>query len=145
IVYNILRYLEPLIEKGSVRFIAWASIISSVFALAGIIFGYFIGLPAALNFLLHQFVTAPIPPLFTIHSYISFVTMYMLGSALLFQVPLIMVFINRIKPLKPGTLFKKQKWMIGFSFIAAVIMNPNPNLLSQLIVAGPMVLMYYVG
>jgi sec-independent protein translocase protein TatC len=145
IVYNILRYIEPLIEKGSRRFITLGSIISGVFALAGIVFGYFVGLPAALNFLLHQFVTAQIRPLVTIQSYMSFVMMYMLGSALLFQVPLIMIFINRIKPLKPSTLLKKQKWMIGFSFIAAVIMNPNPNILSQLIVAIPMVLMYYVG
>jgi sec-independent protein translocase protein TatC len=145
IVYNILRYIEPLLEKSSTRFIAWGSIISGLFALAGIIFGYFVGLPAALNFLLHQFVTAQIRPLVTIQSYMNFVAMYMLGSALLFQVPLVMVFINRIKPLRPGPLFKKQKWMIGFSLIAAVIMNPNPNILSQLIVAVPMILMYYVG
>lgn len=77
----------------------------------------------------------------------SFVTMYMLGSALLFQIPLIMVFINRIRPLDPKSLksIKYERWVIVLAFIFGGIMNPNPNLLDQAIIVLPLILMYQVG
>lgn len=145
IVFQILRYVQPLLKHEAARFIAWGSLISGVFALAGVLYGYFWGLPAALHFLLHQFVTAQIRPLVTIQSYMSFVTVYMLGSAMLFQVPLLLVFINRIKPLKPQKLFHYERWVILLAFIGSGLMNPSPNIFAQLLLAGPIILMYQVG
>jgi sec-independent protein translocase protein TatC len=145
IVYQGLRYMEPLIKKDSVRFIALGSAASGVLAAAGMTFGYFIGLPSALKFLLHQFTTSQIQPLLTIQSYMSFVTMYMLGSAMLFQLPLILLFINRIKPLKPQKLLRFERWIILLAFVLGGVMNPSPNIADQLLLAGPMILMYQLG
>lgn len=145
IVYQSLRYVEPLLKKHSMRFIFMGSAMSGVLAAAGVIFGYFVGLPAALHFLLHQFVTNQIQPLLTIQSYLSFVTMYMLGAALLFQLPLILIFINRIKPLSPRHMLKSERWIILLAFVLGGIMNPSPNLVDQLMLAGPMIAMYQVG
>lgn len=147
IIYNSLRFIEPLISRSSRQFILWGSAISGLLAAAGMIFGYFLGLPAALHFLLHQFRTAQIEPLVTIQSYFGFVVMYMVGSALLFQLPLLLILINRIKPFNPRRLgqLKYQRWVILVSFILAVLMNPTPNILSQLLIAVPFVAMYQVG
>jgi sec-independent protein translocase protein TatC len=147
IVYQFLRYIEPLLKQSSVRFITTGSIASGILALSGISFGYFVGLPAALHFLLHQFVTKQIQPLITIQSYMAFVSVYMFGSALLFQIPLILIFINRIKPLNPKKLIslKYQRWVILGAFIGGGIMNPNPNLLDQVVIVGPLIVMYEVG
>lgn len=148
VVYQFLRYIEPLLKESSARFIAAGSIASGVLALIGIVFGYTIGLPAALHFLLHQFIfTKQIQPLITIQSYMSFVSVYMFGSALLFQVPLLLIFINRIKPLDPKKLIslRYQRWVILGSFIGGGIMNPNPNLLDQIVIVGPLILMYELG
>lgn len=145
IVFHILKYLQPLIKRDAVRFIAWGSVASGILALAGMIFGYFIGLPAALHFLLHQFSSSQIHPLLTIQSYMSFVTMYMLGSALLFQLPLLLVLINRIKPLKPKKLLGLERWVILLAFIGGGIMNPSPRVQDQLLLAGPMIIAYQVG
>jgi sec-independent protein translocase protein TatC len=145
IVYNALRFIEPLITKASRRFILWGSAISGLLAIAGMFFGYFIGLPAALHFLTHQFTTVQIKPLVTIQSYLQFVIVYMVGSAMLFQLPLMLVFINRIKPLKPRRLLRYERWVILIAFILSGLMNPTPNMISQLLIAGPFILMYQVG
>lgn len=145
IFFQLLRYVEPLIRKDSTRFILFGSFISGVLALGGILFGYFFGLPAALGFLLHQFTSAQIHPLVTIQSYIAFVTVYMLGSAMMFQVPLIILFINRIRPLKPKTLLHYERWVILFAFVASGLMNPSPNIFSQLFVAGPIIITYQLS
>jgi len=147
VVYQLLRYVQPLFKKDSGRLIIWGSVASGLLALVGMAFGYFIGLPAALHFLLHQFITKQIEPLLTIQAYLSFVTMYMVGSALLLQVPLILIFINRIKPLKPQRLLslKYERWVIVGSFVLGGVMNPDPNLLHQVVIVGPLIVMYQVG
>lgn len=145
IIYQLLRFVQPLMRTTTVKFIFTISIISGVVGLGGVLFGYFIGLPAALNFLLHQFASAQIKPLVTIQSYMSFVSMYLLGSALMFQLPLILIIINRIKPLKPGRLLHYERHVIIFAFITAFIMNPTPNVLDQMMVVIPIILMYQVG
>ena len=145
IVYQLLRYIEPLITKESAHFIAWGSVVSGLLAVAGILYGYFWGLPAALRFLLHQFVTTQIRPLVTIQSYMSFVMVYMVGSALLFQVPLLLLFINRIKPLKPKRLLHYERHVIAGGLLLAAVMNPTPNILALALLAGPIILMYQVG
>jgi sec-independent protein translocase protein TatC len=145
IVFQILKYLEPLIKRDAVRFMTLGSIASGILAIAGVAFGYFVGLPAALHFLLHQFTTDRIHPLLTIQSYMSFVTLYMLGSALLFQLPLLMILINRIKPLKPKKLLGMERWVILIAFVLGGIMNPSPRIQDQILLAGPMILTYQLG
>jgi sec-independent protein translocase protein TatC len=144
IVYQLLKFLSPLMD-GSDSFIVWGCIASGALAVAGMVFGYFMGLPLALHFLLHQFMTPQIKPLITVQSYMSFVMVYMVGAALMFQVPLFLIFINRIKPLKPSKLFHYERWVILLAFVVAGLMNPTPNIFDQLMVAGPIILMYQAG
>lgn len=145
IIYQILRYVEPLIGKHSSRFIVLASITSGILAIAGVLFGYFLGLPAALQFLLNQFHSSEISALITIQAYLSFVILYLAGSALMFQVPLIIFIINRIKPIKLRTLFKYERWVILISFIVAAAINPSPRIYDMTILAVPMIMSYQVG
>jgi len=145
IAYQLLRYLEPMLQFNSWRFIVLASVACGLLSLAGMAFGYFIGLPTALHFLLHQFTTKQIRPLLTIQEYMLFVTVYMLGSALLFQLPLLLLLINRIKPLKPKKLWHYERWVVLGAFVVSGLMNPTPDIFSQLMLAGPIIIMYQIG
>ena len=145
IVYQLLKYVQPLLKQESTKFIAIGSGISAVLALIGMAYGYLWGLPAALEFLLNQFVTKQIQPLVTIQSYMSFVLVYMLGSAMLLQVPLILIFINRIKPIKPQKLLKYERHVIVAAVVLAALMNPTPNIFALMFIALPIILMYQLG
>lgn len=145
ILYHVLAFIRPVMKGTTHKFLFVSSLSAGIAALGGVIFGYFIGLPSALNFLLHQFTTVQVRPLITIQSYMSFVSLYLLGSALMFQLPLIMFIINRIKPLKPQGLFKYERHLIVCAFIVAFIMNPTPNIVDQMLVVIPLIIMYQVG
>jgi sec-independent protein translocase protein TatC len=148
IIYHLLKYLQPLIKEDALRFVRWGCVVSGFLAIAGVLFGYFLGLPAALHFLLNQFSNAKngnIEALISIQSYMSFILLYMVGSALIFQIPLVLILINRIKPLNPKTLLKHERWVILLSVIAAGIVNPSPNITDQLALAVPMILTYQIG
>jgi len=142
IVYHLGQYLQPLLRTASRRFIRSLMIASSLLAFIGICFGYFIGLPAAMHFLLQSFSNERISALITIQSYMSFVVAYLLGSALMFQIPLIMILIDRLKPLRPSRLFFSQKWLILGAFVAGAIISPTPDIRNQLLLTGPIILTY---
>lgn len=142
IIYHIFRYIHPLLRHESRRFIGWLIFSSSVLAMLGIGFGYFFGLPAAMHFLLQSFSSARIEALISIQSYMSFIMVYLLGSALLFQIPLILLLINRIKPLPPRKLMRHQGWFILAAFILGAIISPTPDIRNQLVLTGPIILMY---
>lgn len=144
-VMQLIKYFEPLISKRSKRFIIRCGIFSIVLAMFGVAFGYFIGLPSALHFLARQFTTEQIQPLFTIQEYMSFVSIYLIGSAILFQIPLIMLFINRITPLKPMKLFKAERFVVLAAFIIAAFITPTPDIFNQVIIAGPIIVVYQLG
>ena len=142
IVYQLIQYLQPLVKHQTARFVMVSSVWSSALALLGIAFGYFIGLPAAMHFLLKGFSSEQIQALISIQSYMNFVLVYLLGSALLFQLPLILLVINKLKPLKPATLFRQQRWVILGAFIAGAIISPTPDIRNQAMLSGPIILMY---
>lgn len=143
IVFQILRYINPLLKHETRRFLLWATLASSILAAGGIVFGYVLGLPAAMHFLLQGIsTTKQIEALISIQSYLSFILTYLLGTALLFQIPLILLLINRIKPLPPKKLFKQQRWLIVGSLVIGAIISPTPDIRNQLIFALPIVAMY---
>lgn len=142
LVYHVFRYLHPILRHESRRFMGWMMVSSSILALIGIGFGYFIGLPAAMHFLLQSFSSSQIQALITIQSYINFVLVYLLGAALLFQIPLILLLINRIKPLQPKKLMQYQRWFIIAAFVLGAIISPTPDIRNQLVLTGPIIFMY---
>ncbi len=141
IIYHLLKFVEPITKKGTrvtiISYLIW----SINLAWAGILFGYFVSLPAALHFLT-RFGGDSIQSLITADEYFSFALAYIVGFALLFQLPLLVLFINRINPLNPGGMMRAQRYVILVSFIVAAILTPTPDPLNQLIMALPVVLLY---
>lgn len=144
IIYNLYRFIMPAM-KMNYWLTALRYTISSFFlAIVGILFSYYILLPAAIHFLT-SFNLYHIDPMLTVDSYFSFVMTYIGVSALLFQIPLVILIINGVTPLKPSKLMSHQGKIILGSFIAAAIISPTPDALNQTILASPMVIMYQVG
>ncbi|MEK7471811.1 MAG: twin-arginine translocase subunit TatC [Patescibacteria group bacterium] len=144
LVYQICQFLAPAFKnlnpKRPISIMIW----SLLLALIGVAFGYFISLPASLNFLTN-YDSQNVQPMIIVGEYLNFVFSYLLGLALLFQLPLIMLFINRVKPQKPGRLMRHQRWVILISFILAAVISPTPDPMNQLILAAPIILMYQLS
>lgn len=144
LVYQICQFLAPafrnLNPKRPISIMVW----SLLLALLGVAFGYFISLPASLNFLTN-YDSQNIQPMIIVSEYLNFVFSYLVGLALLFQLPLIMLFINRVKPQKPRRLMRHQRWVILVSFVIAAIITPTPDPMNQLILAAPIVVMYQLS
>lgn len=144
LIQQIYAFLRPMLP-ASVRKKSSAIIVSSLLLLvAGILFGYFIAVPSALNFLYgfaDQYVVASL----TAESYLNFIIAYTVGIGVVFQLPLLLLLLHSIKPLTPGGLMKSEKWVVLIAFIVAAIITPTPDPVNQAIIAGPVVVVYQIG
>lgn len=143
-LYHIYRFVMPAVEKTTLRGVLGYSLSSLFLAAVGVAFSYFLALPAAIQFLT-SFDLKNISPMLTVESYLSFVMTYLLAGALLFQLPLFMTIINRIKPMTPRMLMSGQRHVILWSVVFAAVISPTPDAVNQLLLATPMIVMYQVG
>lgn len=144
-VYEIYKYLSPLIPSSRTRhFAALVIVASGTLAVAGILFGYYIIMPSALEFLANfagKYVHADL----TATSYIDFVALHSLGVAAIFQAPIILLFVNSINgPIKPIKLLKSEQYVVLGSIVIAALIAP-PDLKNQTLVALPIFLIYQLG
>jgi len=146
IMYELYRYLVPVMERPQTkRFTAFLLILACLLAVAGVAFGYFVALPAALTFLT-GFAGNYVQAELTASSYLNFVTVYSLGLAAIFQLPIILLFINAANgPLKPSQLLGSERYVILGAFIAAALITPTPDVVNQTIMAAPIVAVYQIG
>ncbi|MGE5252931.1 MAG: twin-arginine translocase subunit TatC, partial [Planctomycetaceae bacterium] len=104
------------------------------------VFCYFIVFPVIFRFFL-SFASNEIRPLPSIREYLTFTLKLLLGFGLLFQWPALVFFLSRMGVVSSSFLARNRKYAILLIFVAAAILTP-PDLVSQLLLAGPLILMY---
>lgn len=143
--YHLLSFIAPVARIQTRRVIAGYLLASIGLAAAGIGFAYFVSMPAALHFLVNFGNPESVKALINANEYFNFVLSYLAGFAVLFQIPLLMMGINRITPLKPMKLLAGIKYVILVSFIVSAILTPTPDPFNQTIMAAPMVVLYLLS
>lgn len=144
LVQQLYAFLRPALPEKARKKSSLIIIASFFLLIAGIAFGYFIAVPNALAFLYgfaDQFIDASL----TAESYLNFIIAYTVGIGIVFQLPLLLLLINSIRPLSAKSLLKSEKWVILVSFIIAAIITPTPDPINQAIIAVPVIIVYQFG
>lgn len=141
LVYQAFRFIEPIIPEQSPRRTLIVLTGSGWLLLTGVLFAYFVSLPAALHFL-SSFTTEGVHALISTNEYFSFVTRYLVGFGLLFQLPLVLLVINSVQRIPVKTLLRHEKWVLLLSFVVAAILTPTPDVFNQLLMAVPLLILY---
>jgi Tat protein translocase TatC len=108
--------------------------------IAGVVFGYYVVLPAALKFLLH-FNTDQFRVEIRARDYYSFVTMTLVACGLLFQIPVGILGLNRLGVVTPRQLRKNRRYAILAIAVLAMLL-PGVDPVSMLIEMVPMIVLY---
>jgi sec-independent protein translocase protein TatC len=144
VIYHLYKFIAPVMKKEHARAVIGYTIASTGLAVIGMVFAYLVSLPAALHFLT-EIDVGQVTAMLTIDAYMSFIIAYLIAGALLFQLPLIMLIINTVTPLKPKKLMGFQRHIIIGSFVVAAIISPTPDAVNQSLLAAPMIVMYQIG
>jgi sec-independent protein translocase protein TatC len=145
IIYQIVRFVEPALPV-KIKNIVLAKLIGSsiILAILGAAFAFYILLPQSLHFF-SSYASSSIKPLISTGEYLDFVAGMIITFAIVFQIPLFLLFINRIKPLNPRKILRYQKIVIIGSFVIAVILPFTYSPISQFIVVIPIIFLYYIS
>lgn len=144
LIYHLYKFVQPALPERATRYSFRIILSATLLMVAGVCFGYFVAVPAALHFLTDfagDYVTSNL----TADSYLNFVVAYVVGLGILFQLPILLVLWNWINPIPPGGLWNSQRFVIIGAFIAAAIITPTPDILNQSMVAVPIIAIYQLG
>lgn len=111
--------------------------------LIGLSFGYFVIFPMVLKFLVNMgadmFVTN-----FTAERYFSFIMNMTLPFGVLFELPVVVMFLTSLGIINPFVLAKIRKYAYFVLIIIAIIITP-PDFMSDFVVTVPLLLLYEIS
>ncbi|HJP81303.1 MAG TPA: twin-arginine translocase subunit TatC [Candidatus Saccharimonadales bacterium] len=144
VVYHLYGFIRPALPKRAQRSSVAVVVAAALLMAVGVAYGYVVAVPSALQFL-STFAGDAVTPNLTADSYLSFFLTYIAGLALLFQLPIFLLFIHWVKPLTPMSLLKTQRWVILGVFIVAALITPTPDVYNQCMIAVPLLVVYELG
>lgn len=120
-----------------VLFVGWGT----VQFLLGAALAYGVLLPVSLR-VLFQIGEPVLEPVISIGAYVGFVTMLMIWTGLVFELPVVVFLLSRLGILTPEWLRQQRAYAILVLVIFAAIVTPTTDPVSLLLVAGPLILLY---
>jgi len=80
-----------------------------------------------------------------VSSLFAFESKMILGMGLVFELPTVVYFLSRLGLITAGFLWRNFKYAILIIFIVAAVITPTPDVVTQCVFAGPMILLYLIG
>ncbi len=144
VLYELWRFVSPGLLEKEKRFALPFVVLGTIFFFFGLLFCYFLVLPFAMNFLL-TYKTEHLKPMLSIGLFIDFTVKFLIAFGLIFQLPLLLSLAARLGLVTSRSLARNRKYAILVNFVIAAILTPTPDIFNQLLMAGPLILLYEVG
>jgi sec-independent protein translocase protein TatC len=144
VVWEFWRFIKPGLQPSERKYSRGAVGSVSILFFTGVAFGYYVIAPWMVYFLANYSISDMIVNEFDITSYVSTVVMLVMGSGLLFQMPVIIYFLTKIGIVTPEFLRKYRKHAVVIILILAAIVTP-PDLLSQMLITIPLYLLFEIS
>ncbi len=145
IIYQLVAFFSPGLLNSEKRIVYTALPIVTELFLAGIVFGWFITIPAALGFLLGYGNTATIQTEPTADSFFDTVSTLLLWNGIIFELPAIMYLLARLNIVSTKMLTSTRRYAIVIITIIAALITPTGDPYNLMLLALPMYLLYELG
>ncbi len=143
IVYQLWMFIAPGLYDKEKRLVLPIVFLSSLFFLGGALFGYFIVFPFGFKFFM-GFASDYVKPLPAMKEYLGFSSKLLFAFGIVFEMPLFVTFLAKLGIVNVKFLKAKRKYAILLFFVFASILTP-PDVITQILMAGPLILLYEVG
>lgn len=141
ILFQIWRFVAPGLTKSERRATIWFIPTAFILFIAGTSFAYFIIFPMIVQFLSRIAKQLEVQEMYGISQYFGFMFNMIIPFGLLFELPIVVIFLTRIGVIKPELLKKFRKVAYLILFIIAASITP-PELVSEIFVTVPLILLY---
>lgn len=143
IIWQIMRFIVPALYSNERKIFYIMTFFGILLFVGGVCFGYFLVLRPVMETLI-RLAGTELTPMITANSYMSFVLSFLIPFGLVFEIPMVVYFLTMVGLITPMMLTKNRKYVLLVVLVLAAMFTP-PDIVSQLCLAGPMMLLYEIG
>jgi sec-independent protein translocase protein TatC len=141
VMWELWRFISPGLHVAERAALRGTALFATILFASGVAFGYFLLAPLSIQFFGAYQVSGSVQNAVALDSYVSMVTSVTLWTGVVFQLPLVVLFLARAGVVGPEFLRTYRKHAFVIILVVAAILTP-PDVVSQLIVSGPLMLLY---
>ena len=141
IFYQLWKFIAPGLYKRERRITVTFAVFSAIMFSGGAVFCFYFVLPNLYDFLL-GYANAEYKPILMMEQYLDLTRDMMLAFGAVFELPLLIYFLALIGLVTHRGLWKFNRWFIVLAFVVAAVLTPGPDIISQVMMALPMILLY---
>jgi sec-independent protein translocase protein TatC len=145
LVYFFWSFLRPGLKKEERRGVIPIALSSSFLFVGGALFGYFVVFPAGFHFVVSILEGTGIVFYPRMSDYLSFALRMLIAFGIIFELPLFMLILGKFGLIDAQRLSKARKYVVVVIFLVAGMLTPGPDVLSQVLLAIPLLFLFEVG
>lgn len=141
ILYQIWGFVAPGLQPEEQRVALSFIPAAVVLFIVGLSFGYFLIFPMVFIFLSNITATLGATETYGLAEFFGFMFNLVLPIGLVFELPIVVMFLTRLRILNPNRLVKFRKYAYFILIVTAVMITP-PEIVSDVLVSLPLLLLY---
>ncbi len=145
IFYHAWKFFLPALTRDERAVMGVLVPASVTLFFVGMAFSFFLILPVALKFFMgFGEESENLQSMFSFASYFEFVILFVLPFGFVFELPLVIIVLGKLGILTSEILGKYRRYVFFFAFVIGALVT-SPDVITQIAVAIPVVLLYEVG
>lgn len=146
VLWHVWAFVSPGLRDKEKIFI-WPMLVASpVLFLIGAVFAFYILFPFVFGFFIELNQSSPVPTVIlpNMRDYLSFAIRLLKVFGIAFQLPIVMILLNRIGVLARSRVVAMRRYAIVFLTVIAAVLTP-PDVVSQILLAVPMYMLFEIS
>ncbi len=143
IMWEVWRFIKPGLYAKEQKAARGIVATCSLLFFSGILFGYYVIAPFAVNFLTN-YTFGDNQDTVTLSSYVSYMTMITLPAGIVFQLPMLAFFLGKAGLISSSLMARFRRHAIVVIFMVSAIITP-PDVITQFLIGVPLVLLYQIS
>jgi len=144
LLLQVWRFVAPGLYRHEKKAMLIFAVISTLCFLGGGLFGYLVVFPPAFRFLA-GYSNDYLYALPTVSEYFSLSLRLLVAFGVIFELPVLMVFLAKLGIVNGRFFSRHRRYAILIAFIIAAILTPTPDVVNQLLMAAPLIVLYELG
>ena len=144
IFYQIILFISPGLTKKEKSLILPAVFGSGILFFVGLIFSWWILVPAAINFFIN-FGADIVEPSWSIERYFDFVLLLMSSTAIAFQLPVLQFILGSLGIITTDKMISNWKIVVLSSSILSAVITPSTDPLTMSLLSMSIVFLFFIG
>mgnify|MGYP001159287524 CR=1 FL=1 len=141
ILFELWMFIAPGLYSHEKKFAIPFVVFATIFFVAGAAFSHYMVFPWAWGFFA-GFATDYMSFMPKIDATFSLYVRMLLAMGAVFQLPTLVFFLARLGMITPRFMIKNTKYAILIIFIIAAVLTPSPDIITQVLMAAPMIVLY---